>query len=124
MISDVDMTASAFRVQFIAGEQSPEDDSPAGVPPVSSLSTDGVSGAVLLTMGLPDFELFDSAEIYASSTNDRTASTKVGEAKATTFMHPLASSTTRYYWARCRRGAVSSEWFPVSATAGVSGTAA
>lgn len=122
MISGVDLSNSAYRIQYIPGQQTPGEDAPAGVPAPTALSATGIAGGIVVQATLPTFDLFDSVQYYASATNDRADSTKVQEVKASSFTHSLASSTTRYYWARCSKGSLVSDWYPESATAGVSAT--
>lgn len=65
-------------------------------------------------------------EVWASATNNRAAGSKVGEvAKGqNTFVHTLAAGTLRYYWVRPKnRAGYYGDWHPLSASAGVSGTA-
>ena len=65
-------------------------------------------------------------EVWASATNNRAAGSKIGEvAKGqNTFVHTLDGGTTRYYWVRPKNAAgYYGDWHPLSASAGVSGTA-
>lgn len=65
-------------------------------------------------------------EIWASATNNRAAGSKIGEvAKGqNTFVHTIDGGTTRYYWVRPKNAAgYYGDWHPLSASAGVSGTA-
>ena len=65
-------------------------------------------------------------EVWASATNNRGAASKIGEvAKGQdTFVHTIDGGTTRYYWVRPKNGAgYYGDWHPLSASAGVSGTA-
>lgn len=65
----------------------------------------------------------DAVEVWASTTNDRTTASKVGEG-VTDFLHAgLAEEQTYYYWAKARDRAPPSgaygPFFPTSTTAGV-----
>lgn len=122
MISNVDYSAAAYQIQYIPGQQSPGEDAPAGVPAPSGLTATGIANGVLLQLTLPAFDQFDSVEIYAASSNDRAGSTQIAQVKANSYVHPLGSGTTRYYWARTRRGSLISDWYPSGATSGVIGT--
>jgi len=65
-------------------------------------------------------------EVWASASNNRSLGSKVGEAAKgqNTFVHTLAGGTLRYYWVRPKNTSGSyGDWHPLSATAGVSGTA-
>lgn len=72
---------------------------------------------------LPYLDL-DKIEIWAASVNNRASATKVGETGGIQYVHSgLAASTTRYYWARARNKAGTiGDWYPLSATGGVSAT--
>lgn len=122
MISDLDLSNSAYSVQFIPAAQTPSVDAPGAVPPPTNLTATGNIGGILIELALPAFDQFDSVQIYASADNNRANSSKIQEFKGTTYFHALPSSTTRYFWARTTRGDSISEWFPESATAGVSAT--
>jgi hypothetical protein len=124
MISGVNLSNSAYRIQYIAGLQTAVADTPSAVPPATALSTAGAPSGVLITLTLPAFDQFDSVKLFAATTNNRTGATQVAEFKATSFVHSLATGTTRFYWVELGRGSLVSTWFPVSSTAGVSGTAA
>jgi len=65
-------------------------------------------------------------EVWASATNNRSAATLAGSAAKgqNTFVHTLEGGTTRYYWVRPKNAAgYYGDWHPLSASAGVSGTA-
>lgn len=70
---------------------------------------------------------WDFVEVFASTTNDRAFAEEIGEAAASAFTHQLPNGGTRYYWIRAVRGAGAarqvSEFYPTSATGGVSATA-
>jgi hypothetical protein len=72
---------------------------------------------------LPNIGL-DMVEVHASTTNDRTAATKVGEGIAD-FLHAgLVEEQTWYYWIKARDylGGFGA-WYPSGSTSGVSATA-
>lgn len=116
------MSDSAYRIQYLPAIPTPVEDQPSAVPAPSSLDANGVPNGILLAWDTVDFDQFDSIEVYAATTNDRTGATKVWEGKATSYLHPLAPSTTRYYWIRARRADLYSAWEPSSATGGVAAT--
>lgn len=65
-------------------------------------------------------------EVWASASNNRAAATLAGLAAKgqNTFVHTLEGGTTRYYWVRPKNAAGNyGDWHPLSASAGVSGTA-
>lgn len=96
---------------------------------IATLTAKGGTQQVMLDFFVPDLEplpylQFDVVEIWSAATNNRAGATKVGEGQGRQFAHTgLATSTTRYYWARpVNRSGLLGEWFPVSATGGVSAT--
>ncbi len=117
-----DMSSAAFRIQYLSAIADPGQDAPAAVPAPANLTATGVPNGILLEWETPDFDQFDSIEIYAATSNDRTGAVKVREGKETSYVHPLAPATTRYYWIRARRGALVSEWEPTSSTGGATAT--
>lgn len=71
----------------------------------------------------PDADYW-ATELYEASSNDRTTATKIAEVVGIRMSRSgLAGGLTRYYWIRNldTTGNVST-WYPVSSTAGVSGT--
>lgn len=63
-----------------------------------------------------------TVEVWASATNNRGAATKVREGD-TVASHVLTSGSTRYYWIRAKNNSDNyGDWYPSSATAGVSAT--
>lgn len=63
-----------------------------------------------------------TVEVWASATNNRGAATKVREGD-TVASHVLTSGSTRYYWIRAKNNSDNyGDWYPASATAGVSAT--
>jgi hypothetical protein len=117
-----DMSSAAFRIQYLSAIAEPGQDAPAAVPAPDNLAATGVPNGILLTWDTVDMDQFDSIEAYAATTNDRSGATKVWEGKATSYLHPLAPATTRYFWIHGRRADLFSEWEPASATGGVSAT--
>lgn len=72
--------------------------------------------------GLNYLEL-DAVEVWASSTTSRSNAAKVGEGE-TFFVHPVPEGATRRYWVRARNNSGSyGDWYPLSATGGVTATA-
>ncbi len=72
---------------------------------------------------LPYLDL-DHFEVWSAATNDRAGATLAAEPRDTKLtVSGLAYSTTRYYWVRAvDKSSNVGDWWPVSATGGVSGT--
>lgn len=98
---------------------------------ISALTATGAAGQIVLDFtvdnptanGLP-YLFLKHVEIWAASSNDRAGATKIGEATGRQFSHTgLSASTTRYYWTRpVDQSGNEGDYFPLSATAGKSGT--
>lgn len=96
---------------------------------VTALTATGGTQQVTLNFAVQDLELLPylqiaGVEIWAATSNNRAAAAKIGDGQIPQFAHTgLSTSTTRYYWARpVDRSGLIGEWYPVSATAGVSAT--
>lgn len=96
---------------------------------VSALSADGAVGSNVLTWSVTagvclSYLVLDAVEVWASATNDRATATKVGETFGLQMTHSgLSANTTRYYWIKARDVSGNhGEWYPESATSGVSAT--
>lgn len=122
IISSMDFSGAALRVQYIPAQETPETDQTSRPPPVSSLAATGIVGGIALVATAPPPEQWDTIEYYSAATNDRTGATLASRGRYTTFNHAFASVTTQYYWVRTRMNGVVSDWFPSSATGGVSAT--
>lgn len=71
--------------------------------------------------GLPYLKL-DAIEVWAASSNNRSGASKVGEG-LTFFGHTVTAGATRFYWIKARNASGNyGDWYPLSATAGVSAT--
>lgn len=122
MISDVDMSNSAYQIIYVAGQQTPVEDTPSAVPAPTDLDTSEIVGlGIKLTAELPAFDQFDTVEYWGSDDNDRDNATIIASIKASTVIDYQASPITRYFWARCVRGSLNSDWYPASDTAGIEG---
>lgn len=122
VISGLNYSGAALRIQYIPASETPQGDQSSRPPPISSISTASVVGAISVTVNAPPPEQWDVIEYYAAATNDRSGATLANRSRATSFNHTFASATTRYYWTRTRLNGVVSDWFPSSSTAGVLGT--
>jgi hypothetical protein len=124
MISDRDMSNSAYRIQYIPPVQTPVEDTPGAVPAPTALTATGVANGVQLKATLPPFSTFDSVQYYASVDNDRANAVPIADIKSSAFFYPLTSGNTRYFWACNERDGFLSKFYPESPTGGISGTAA
>jgi len=123
LISNLDMSNSAHRIQYIPSSEVAQEDQadrpaiPTGLVVYASL------GANSILIGIPVLLDNDSIEIYGSITNNRSDAILVASGKTDLISHDIATGQTEYYWARVRRAVdgpdIFSEWFPSSATAGI-----
>lgn len=127
MISNLDLSNVAFRIQYIPGEATPQEDQELVPPAPSALSVSPGDrlNTVRVTLGGP-LAANDFVEVYASLDNNRANATRVAFGAVTEFTHDLPSATTNYYWTRIRREVVGpdvfSDFFPLGANAGISST--
>lgn len=129
LISQVDLSNVAYRIQYIPQEETPQEDN-AGKPvtPTDLFATPGIGKITLTTTRfilVPDKG--DVYEYYASITNNRPDAVLVGSGNFDTLSYTLAPNATRYFWVRIRRPQdgvdTFSDFYPASATAGVEATA-
>lgn len=129
VVSGVDMSNAALRIQYIPETQSTDPDVDPRPPSPTNTRANHVLGGNLITYELPDLDAFDVIEIWSSIDNDRSNSLKAGETRGSSFVEQLALGGLRYYWSRSKinpinfRPPLYSEWDPVSATGGVSSNA-
>jgi hypothetical protein len=129
VMSPLDMSNSALRIQYIPVSQDANPDVDSRPPPPTGLHAANSYGANVLTWISPELESFDVVELYASIDNDRSNATKIGETRAYSFIHNIALGGVRYYWARSKINPISgrlpvySEWEPASSIAGVNSNA-
>lgn len=122
MISALDLSNSAHRIQYVPETQTPAEDEDQLPPAPTSLAVSAGQLENTITIGMPPAGSFDVIEIYAAITNDRTGATLVDSVGGSAYRHQLTGGVTRYYWVRSRRGTAVSAWFPSSSTGGISGT--
>lgn len=122
LISGLDISNAAHRIQFVPETQTPAEDEEELPPAPTSLAVSTGQLENVLTIGLPAVGSFDVIEIYAAITNDRAGAVLVHSVGGSVYRHQLTGGVTRYYWVRARRDRVVSGWFPSSATGGISGT--
>ena len=124
--SAIDLSNAAHRIQYVPTSQTPGIDVSTKPPAPTALVAGHVFGGNAVTWTNPDLDTFDMIEVYASIDNNRVNSVKVGETRASSFLHSLPLGGLRYYWAHSKinavkgRPALFSEWEPLSATAGES----
>lgn len=124
LISDLDMSNAAHRIQYIPGEQAAEEDDDRPPTPSQITVTGGV-GVNAIRVGVSNLDGI-VVQYYASADNDRTNALLIGEGQITEFKHELPNGSIRYYWARTRRRLPDgrseySDFLPSSSTGGISG---
>lgn len=88
----------------------------------TSLVTESEWDGVRLYWTNPAQRDVDYIEVWRATTNNRASATKVAEVKATGYVDHSLETGTRYYWVRARSNTgLTSDYHPLSATAGVSG---
>lgn len=122
VISDMNLSGAALRIQYVPASETPQVDQDSRPPPPSGLSAVGVVGGIYITITAPPPEQWDVIEIYGADTNDRTGATLVSRSRSTAFTHGFATVTTKYYWARTRADGRTSDWYPSGSTSGASAT--
>lgn len=129
VISGLDFSNSALRIQYIPVSEDTNDDVDPSPPPPSGLSASRTTGGNLVKYTIPDLDTFDVIEIWSSIDNNRGNSNKAGETRGTSFVEHLPLGGLRYYWARSKINPVNgrpplySDWERSSATDGVSSNA-
>lgn len=118
-ISNVDLSNVCFRIQYIPGEETPQEDQ--NVPTPADADVDAsFLGNTISWAALPDAK-YSVVEVYAATSNDRTGAILVGEVRGTVFNHALPSGGTRFYWVRARNTIGERSGFnPSSSTGGLS----
>lgn len=126
VISGLDMSNSAHRIQYIPIPLDADGNTDDRPPPPYQLAAGPGNGGNILTWYNPDPATFDMIEVWASLDNNRTNALKVGETRSSDFTHRLPLGGLFYYWIRSKlepitgRPAVYSEWERVSSTDGES----
>jgi hypothetical protein len=127
LISQVDLSNVAYRIQYVPQEETPQEDQNDKPPAPTSVATTDAIGQVTVKAVIPDLLEGDQVEFYASITNNRADAVREAFGQFTEFVHSLPTTAVRYYWVRVRRplpGVDSfSDFRPASATDGVVGTA-
>lgn len=120
LISGVDLSNAAHRIQYVPETQTPAEDEDELPPAPTSLSVTPSQYENVLTIGMPPAGTFDVIEIYAAVLNDRTGAVLVDSVGGSTYRHQLGGGVTRFYWVRSDRGGIKSSWLPSSSTGGIS----
>lgn len=129
IISGLDLSYSALRIQYLPEPQTATADQGSKPPAATNLVADGQIGFNFITATLDAPDQYDSIEFWAAATNDRSGAGLLPVGKSAAIMHPLPGGSTRYYWVRTVRypspdeAPVYSDWYPSSATGGISATA-
>lgn len=94
------------------------------VPAPASLSATGGLGQNALAWNWPIGVDVSAVEVFSATTNDRTFASRIATVAGGSFNDSIPLGGTRYYWVRSLGVDLRvSSWYPVSSTAGVSGTA-
>jgi hypothetical protein len=121
VISLLDLSFAAQRIQFIPAPETATADLAAQPPAITALTAAAQDGFALISWTLPaDPASYDAVELFSSITNVRNDAVKVFDGRASAFQHVTNDTTLRYYWVRTRRARVRSEWFPATTTSSVS----
>lgn len=122
MISNVDLSNVAYRIQYIPGAETPQEDQNDKPAAPTALSIIPAQGFLIIRATVELAKPLDVVQVYASIDNNRTNAVRLAEGAADEFTHELPPSSQRWYWTRVRRPTdgpdVYSDWFPASATAG------
>lgn len=89
------------------------------------IATDSRIGmGINLTWTLPITSDLYATEIWASLSNDRNTATLITTVTSNNYFYPAARNSIWYFWIRSVNiyGRANGSWFPVNATAGISGT--
>ena len=123
MISDVNLSNSAHRIQYLPAVQTPQEDSEKPAAPTNLAAGTGIGKVILVATVtlIPG----DIVEYYYSATNDRTVATRIASGVFDYVKHSLATGLGGYYWVRVRRVQpgvdLFSDFYPSSPTGGVAG---
>lgn len=126
VVSALDMSNAAHRIQYVPETQTvaPDVDVRPPAPTALSIAARGefIQATVTSTLGA-----LDENELWASLDNNRVNAVLVDHGRTAGLTHELPVLTTRYFWSRvgrifADRPAVYSDWFPAGATSGIQGT--
>lgn len=127
IISNVDFSIAALKIQYVPSTQVATPDQNTLPSPLTDLTIAPGAGFNTVRATLPPANTFDLVEYYAAISNNRAGAVLIAKGRISEFQHDLPVLATRFYWARTSRtnetGQVFfSDWFPVGATSGVSAT--
>lgn len=95
------------------------------IPPPAGLIANTGLGFVSLAWNWPIATAVDYVEVFASLSQDRAFAEEIAAVRGGGWNHNLTQGGVRYYWVRARGyDGRASAWYPISATAGVQGSAA
>lgn len=100
LISNVDLSNVAYRVQYLPAQEVAQEDAGPSAPTDFSI-TFSVNTNVLRWTPPPELT-YDTVEVYASSTNDRTDALLVDRVRGSTLSHTSVNVGLLYYWIRAR----------------------
>lgn len=125
LISGVNLSDVAYRIQYIPATETPQEDQDDKPTAPTALTATGSINKITLRATLSELVSGDRLEYYASATNDRTVAVRIGFGAIQDFEYALTTGATRYFWCRVRRVQpgvdVFSDWYPSSATGGTVG---
>ncbi|MCB9902361.1 MAG: hypothetical protein H6826_13545 [Planctomycetes bacterium] len=131
-LAGLDVSANCYRVQYLPTSQTATEDPSAKPPPVTGLAATGIVNAITVQLTLPPLGTYKRVQILASPANDRDDAgaqivAYLGDG-ADRIDLPYSLTETRYLWARTETltetgASITSDWYPTSATGGVSATA-
>lgn len=122
LVSGVDLSNVAYRIQYLADEETAQPDQGTKPPPVTAITTESVETGINVYMTLPDVTLIDTVVAYASIDNDRTHAVKIAEGMLDFVRYRVPDGVSRYFWTRTKLDDVFSDYFPVSSTGGIVGS--
>lgn len=94
------------------------------VPDPTAAAVTAVEGGILVTWANPTIpSLFDTIEVYASTTNNRDDANVIARSRTEDHLHVLGSGQTYYYWLRARKGGEQSSFVPDTTTTTLTTTA-
>jgi hypothetical protein len=94
------------------------------VPEPTGFTVDSKQGGNLLSWANPTIpQLWDTIEVYASTTNLRSNATRIHRTRSDEYLHKLDAGETFYYWIRAVRADQVTDYLPNTETSTVTATA-
>lgn len=123
LISGVDLSNVAYRIQYIPGVETPQEDQDELPQPATALSVTPTILGVRLVATIAVLEPGDLVEFYASIDNNRANAVRISLGAEMEIEYAIAGGTTRWFWVRVRRPLpgvdLFSNFYPSSATGGI-----